>query len=70
MVFLTIHDDPEFVQAAIGAGGIAYVLKACVGTDLVTAIHAGMELFFANVVEQAAQSPIPVSKRIHDPILS
>ncbi|HEX8814065.1 MAG TPA: response regulator transcription factor [Terriglobales bacterium] len=42
IVFLTVQDDPEFVQAAIGAGGLAYVVKACVETDLLSAIHAVM----------------------------
>jgi DNA-binding NarL/FixJ family response regulator len=37
---LTIHDDPDFLNAAIGAGGNAFVVKSRVSTDLVPAIRA------------------------------
>jgi len=40
IVFLTIHDDPDFLNAAIGAGGNAFVVKSRVSTDLVPAIRA------------------------------
>lgn len=40
IVFLTIHEDPDFVNAAIGAGGNAFVVKSRVSTDLITAIKA------------------------------
>lgn len=39
IVFLTVHDDPEYVCAALGAGGSAYVLKSRL-SDLTTAVHA------------------------------
>lgn len=39
IVFLTIHDDEELVQAAQAAGGIAYVAKPMLPTDLVIAIN-------------------------------
>ena len=52
IVFLTVHDDPEFVQAAMGAGGLAYVVKAFIGTDLIAAIRAVMtgKLFLSPVL--------------------
>jgi DNA-binding NarL/FixJ family response regulator len=40
IVFLTIHEDPDFVNAAMGAGGNAFVVKSRVSTDLVPAIKA------------------------------
>lgn len=40
IVFLTVHEDQEFVSAAIGAGGSAYVVKSRMGTDLIDAIRA------------------------------
>ena len=40
IIFLTVHEDSDFVNAALGAGGSAYVVKNCLGTDLVSAIHA------------------------------
>jgi len=39
VVFLTVHEDPDFVAAAFSAGASAYVLKSDVTTDLVPAIH-------------------------------
>ena len=40
IIFLTVHGDSDFVNAALGAGGSAYVVKNCLGADLVSAIHA------------------------------
>ena len=35
-MFLTVHDDAEFVEAAQAAGGIGYVVKPRLATDLLT----------------------------------
>jgi DNA-binding NarL/FixJ family response regulator len=43
VVFLTVHDDQEFVSAALGAGGSAYVVKSAMGTDLISAVQAALE---------------------------
>jgi DNA-binding NarL/FixJ family response regulator len=40
IVFLTVHEDPDYVKAAFGVGGSAYVVKSRLGTDLVLAIQA------------------------------
>jgi DNA-binding NarL/FixJ family response regulator len=40
IIFLTVHDDREFVAAAMGAGGSAYVVKSRVSRDLIPAITA------------------------------
>ena len=40
IVFLTVHEDNDFVNAAIGAGALAYVVKSRLSTDLVPAIKA------------------------------
>ena len=40
IVFLTVHDENEFVEAAHSAGGIGYVVKRCLGSDLPAAVHA------------------------------
>lgn len=42
IVFLTVHEDADFVNAAIGAGGSAYVVKSRLGADLIPAIHAAL----------------------------
>lgn len=38
IVFLTVHDDAEVVGAARAAGGIGYVVKRRLGTDLLHAV--------------------------------
>jgi CheY-like chemotaxis protein len=38
VVFLTVHEDTDFVEAAMSAGALGYVLKPCLATDLVPAI--------------------------------
>jgi DNA-binding NarL/FixJ family response regulator len=43
VVFLTVHEDPDFVTAAFSAGASAYVVKEDVTTDLVPAIREVME---------------------------
>jgi len=39
MVFLTVHEDPGFVTAAVSAGAAGYVLKPRVVLDLIPAIR-------------------------------
>src|SRR5664279_4119563 len=39
VIFLTIHDDKDFVEAARAAGATGYVTKNRLRTDLVAAIH-------------------------------
>lgn len=40
IVFLTVHEDSDYVNAAIGAGGSAYVVKSRLNLDLLSAITA------------------------------
>jgi DNA-binding NarL/FixJ family response regulator len=42
LVFLTVHDDPDYVHAALQAGGSAYVVKSRLASDLVTAIREAL----------------------------
>ena len=39
LVFLTVHDEEDFVLAARAAGGIGYVVKARLASDLVRAVR-------------------------------
>ncbi len=44
IVFLTVHDDPDFAKEALEAGALGYVIKPRIVSDLVAAIkeaHAG-----------------------------
>jgi DNA-binding NarL/FixJ family response regulator len=42
IVFLTVHEDPDFVSAAIGAGGRGYVIKSRMNVDLGLAVKAAL----------------------------
>ena len=42
VVFLTVHEDQDFVDAAFNAGALGYVLKRRMGTDLIPAIRAAL----------------------------
>jgi DNA-binding NarL/FixJ family response regulator len=43
VIFLTVHQDADFVVAAMSAGALGYVLKSCLATDLVPAIWKALE---------------------------
>lgn len=43
IVFLTVHDDSDFVKAALAVGASAYVVKSQMATDLRAAILAANE---------------------------
>ncbi|HMK30595.1 MAG TPA: response regulator transcription factor [Terriglobales bacterium] len=40
IIFLTVHEDADFVSAAMGVGASAYVIKSRLSVDLISAIHA------------------------------
>jgi DNA-binding NarL/FixJ family response regulator len=40
IVFLTVHEDADYLRAAMGAGGSAYVVKSRLNLDLFSAIKA------------------------------
>ena len=42
LVFLTVHDEEEFVRAARAAGGLAYVVKPRLASDLLIAVREAM----------------------------
>ena len=42
IIFLTVQEDPDFVNAALGAGASAYVVKSRLGSDLLLAIRAAL----------------------------
>ena len=42
IVFLTVHEDPDFVRASLAAGAFGYVVKPRVATDLVVAIREAL----------------------------
>lgn len=42
IVFLTVHDDPDFVRASLATGAFGYVVKPRVATDLIPAIREAL----------------------------
>ena len=42
IVFLTVHDDPDYVRAAFAAGAVGYVVKARLATDLIPALRSAL----------------------------
>jgi DNA-binding NarL/FixJ family response regulator len=40
IIFLTVHEDSDYVNAAFGAGGSAYVVKSRLNIDLFSALNA------------------------------
>jgi DNA-binding NarL/FixJ family response regulator len=43
VVFLTVHEDEEYVRAAQEVGALGYVLKSHMASDLVPAIRAALD---------------------------
>jgi DNA-binding NarL/FixJ family response regulator len=39
IVFLTVHDDPDFLREGLLAGGMGYVIKDRLVSDLPRAVH-------------------------------
>jgi len=42
LVFLTVHEEREYIRACFAEGGLAYVKKSRIRTDLIPAIHEAL----------------------------
>ncbi len=42
IVFLTVHEDPDFVRAALDIGALGYVVKSRIASDLPIAIREAL----------------------------
>jgi DNA-binding NarL/FixJ family response regulator len=42
LVFLTVHEDADYTRAALDAGGLGYVVKTRLASDLLPAIRAAL----------------------------
>ena len=42
LVFLTVHEDSDYARAALDAGGLGYVVKSRLASDLLPAIRAAL----------------------------
>ena len=53
IIFLTVHEDPDLVEAAIGAGGRGYVIKSSMSLDLKPAVEAALlHQVFVSTIKQ------------------
>ena len=43
IVFLTVHDDPDFIREALTTGALGYVVKPRLASDLLAAIRESLE---------------------------
>jgi DNA-binding NarL/FixJ family response regulator len=42
LVFLTVHEDADYARAAVAAGGLGYVVKSRLASDLLPAVRAAL----------------------------
>ncbi len=56
IIFLTIHEDRDFIAAAFSAGAIGYVTKRHLSTDLVFAIEEALKGH--TFVSNSTRSPV------------
>lgn len=42
IVFLTVHEDPDFLRSALAAGALGYVVKRRLATDLIPALREAL----------------------------
>ena len=67
LVFPTVHEDADYARAALDAGGLGYVVKARLASDLLPAIRAALadQSFISPTVrleEARLTSPDPPEK--------
>jgi DNA-binding NarL/FixJ family response regulator len=43
VIFLTVHEDPDYIEAALSVGALGYVFKSRVATDLVPAARSALQ---------------------------
>jgi len=56
IIFLTVHEDPDFVTNAMAVGAAGYVFKPCMATDLGPAIRKAME--GSTFISSSVHSPL------------
>ncbi|MHA6203343.1 response regulator [Dyella soli] len=58
VIFITVHDDPSLVRAALSIGR-GYVLKASAGEELVDAVKRGLQdQYFVSAVLGRIETPV------------
>ena len=57
VVFVTVHEDQDYIQAAFSAGASGYVFKSRMASDLIPAVQGAMQ-------GQKFTSPLGISASI------
>lgn len=66
IIFLTIHHDRDYIEAAFSAGAQGYVFKSRIATDLVPAIK-GVLRGYKFTSSFSPSSPKDVRRGLHEP---
>jgi len=61
VVFLTVHEDPDFARAAAETGAFAFVVKSRMAVDLIPAVRAAI----AGTWFSSLEIPVGVNGRLH-----
>jgi DNA-binding NarL/FixJ family response regulator len=61
IVFLTLHEDPDYVRAAFAAGGVGYVVKSRLVSDLPLALREALagRSFVSPAIDPESRSGAP-----------
>ena len=72
VIFLTVHEDPDFVRAAFDAGASGYVVKSKMASDLPTAIKEAMAggSFISSARADGAQTAPRKDSPEHDHLIN
>jgi DNA-binding NarL/FixJ family response regulator len=68
VVVLTMHDEPEFLRAALAAGAVGYVLKASTHSRLIAALEAAVA--GRMYVDPSFPAGLPAAPEPNDVVLS
>ena len=58
IIFLTVHEDPDFVQAALETSALGYVVKSRMASDLRAAIKGAMAGRLFSSLSSASSTPL------------
>jgi DNA-binding NarL/FixJ family response regulator len=66
IIFLTIHQDQDYIEAAFSAGAAGYVFKSRIATDLIPAIK-GVLRGYKFTSSFSSSSSRTVRRGLHEP---
>jgi DNA-binding NarL/FixJ family response regulator len=69
LIFVTVHEDADYARAALDAGGIGYVVKARLASDLLPAIRAALAVVPSSrrpCASMKRDGLLPISQENHE----